>query len=129
MKNLYKFKWDCKRQGYIEGLFISEEKEVMLAEGKEAYFGEILGKHSDVYGTLEGGDVVKIDISKETLEELESIFGCDISGYNPLNYIRSVCSRCEEGFSPDECEFYFIDGDTVCCNCATEEERKLYGVS
>ena len=52
---LWKFHWDCGRAGDVEGLFIATEEEVENLIGSEVYFGEILGKHSEVYGTVEKG--------------------------------------------------------------------------
>jgi hypothetical protein len=51
-KILVKFYWDCGRNGDVEGLFITTKKELKYAIGKQIYFGEILGKHSEVYGIL-----------------------------------------------------------------------------
>jgi hypothetical protein len=86
-KYLYKFYWDCGRNGEIEGLFIATETEVTEAIGNQVYLGEVLGKHSEVYGTLEECDVKKVDVSYATLAELEDKFGDTISGYNPLEYL------------------------------------------
>lgn len=88
MKKLYKFYWDCERQGEVEGIFIADETELENAIGKSVYFGEILGKHSEVYGVLEKEDIEEMKVSKNTLEELEKILGNSISGYNPLNYVE-----------------------------------------
>jgi hypothetical protein len=87
-KSLYKFFWDCGRMGDVEGLFIADEEDVAEAIGKEVYFGEILGKHSEVYGTLDEGDLEKIDIDSETIEKLIPHLGLHWSGYNPLNYMN-----------------------------------------
>lgn len=86
-KKLYKFHWDCGRQGDLEGLFIADEQTVADAIGKEAQFGEALGKHSDVYGELEAGDVEAIELPAEIVDLLADKLGHSISGYNPLDYI------------------------------------------
>jgi len=87
MKKLYVFYWDCGRSGSVEGIFIAEEKDVKNAIGKNVYFGEILGKHSEVYGILEEKDFKKIKVSDITIKELEEVIGDTISGYNPLAYL------------------------------------------
>lgn len=87
MNKLYKFEWDCGRQGSVEGLFISTEDKVKELIGKEVYFGEILGKHSEIYGVIEEGEIVEVKLSKETISELYKVFGETISGYDPFNYI------------------------------------------
>ena len=87
MENLYSFNWDCGRNGSIDGLFIQDEEKVNGMIGEEIYFGNILGKHSEVYGTITEGDIVKVDVSNSVVEELKNAFkGHTISGYNPFDY-------------------------------------------
>ncbi|HFK1717434.1 hypothetical protein CON18_30615 [Bacillus cereus] len=88
-KYLYRFYWDCGRSGYLEGLFVATEDEVASAMGKEAYFGEVLGKHIEVYGEIEEGDITKVDISPEAVAEVSKHLGTEWSGFNPLEYIES----------------------------------------
>lgn len=78
---LWSFSWDCGRQGYVEGVFKATKEEVENAIGKEVYFGEILGKHSEVYGILEDGECELI--SDDPLYVVNAVE----SGYNPLEYI------------------------------------------
>lgn len=88
MKKLYKFHWDCGRMGDVEGLFFADEQVVEKSIGEHIHFGEILGKHSEIQGTLEKGDITSLDVSPEACEELLKAVGRNtISGYNPLEYI------------------------------------------
>lgn len=84
---LVEFFWDCGRMGDVIGLFVTTQKDLDEAYGKEVYFGEILGKHSDVYGTFEEKDIKVISEDSIFIEQLTHLLGDDISGYNPLNYI------------------------------------------
>jgi len=84
MEKLYKFGWDYGRQGVVEALFIADPRAVELVCGREVYFGEILGKHSEVYGELEESDLTVIDIPQEAIEALKKAVGRTISGHNPL---------------------------------------------
>jgi hypothetical protein len=86
-KRLWKFKWECSRDGDVEGLFIATKKDVDSMIGMEVYFGEILGKHSEIYGIIDEGDIIESYASDSTVKELEDIFGLNICGYNPLDYI------------------------------------------
>ena len=79
---LWSFYWDCGRQGEVEGLFKATKEEVENAIGKEVYFGEILGKHSEVYGTLEEGEIELV--SDNPIE----VMNATESGYNPLEYLE-----------------------------------------
>ena len=75
--------------GYVEGLFVATEDDISNALGKEVYFGEILGKHSEIFGTLEKKDLELIDIDSETVEKIGKYFdGKTWVGYNPLDYIE-----------------------------------------
>lgn len=79
---LWKFYWDCGRQGEVEGLFKATKEEVDAAIGKEVYFGEILGKHSEVYGTLEDGEIELVSDDPLTVKNAFE------TGYNPLDYLE-----------------------------------------
>lgn len=87
MLTLYKFNWDCGRQGHVAGLFVADSADVAEAIGHEVYFGEILGKHSEVYGILEDADLKIISDDQNLIKALMD--ACDgeytISGYNPVN--------------------------------------------
>lgn len=126
MKKLYKFYWDCGRQGNVEGIFIAEENEVKNAIGKDVYFGEILGKHSDVYGTIEEGEIEEIQVSETTVKEMEEVIGITISGYNPLDYVRYDCARCGDKGSIEDCYWYADNEDNMICEyCTTKEEKNV----
>jgi hypothetical protein len=88
-KVIAKFFWDCGRMGEVEGMFVSSRDELEKAYGKEVYFGEILGKHSEVYGTLDRCDIeIKTDDQAFIAKFEEIMGGGTISGYNPLSYLR-----------------------------------------
>jgi hypothetical protein len=91
MRTLYKFSWDCGRMGDVDGLFIAESEEVEAAIGKELYFGEILGKHSEVHGTFEADDVRALTCDPDLVDTLFDAFdgNKDLCGYNPLNYVQN----------------------------------------
>ena len=132
MKKLWSFYWDCGRQGYVEGIFIATEAEVNKAIGCEANFGEILGKHSEIYGTIEEGEIKELKVSQSTVFELLSVIGRNISGYNPLDYIepREMCEKCEDFYEEGESNLYVTDdGKIICESCVDEyglENLKLY---
>ena len=87
MKKLYSFYWDCGRMGGLDGIFIAEESEVKAIIGKEIYFGEVLGKHSEICGTLDEDDIVVKTDDQAFIKQLHEIMDCNtISGFNPLDY-------------------------------------------
>lgn len=88
MKKLYEFFWDCGRMGNLTGLFIAEEDEIKAIIGKNLYFGEVLGKHSEISGKLDSEDLIIKSEDLDFIEKLEEILGCNISGYNPFNYVE-----------------------------------------
>ena len=101
---LYKFYWDCGRNGCVEGVFIADKKDVEEATGRRVYFGEILGKHSEVQGTIDEGDIKMITDDKKVIEIIREHLGGGI-GYDPFEYIccehgvpdYDECPECEEG--------------------------------
>ena len=90
MRYLYEYYMDCGRMGEVEGLFVATEEEVKSAIGKEVYFGEILGKHSEVEGELEESEFNKVDIDSESVEKVALKLGRTWSGYNPLEYLAEM---------------------------------------
>lgn len=90
MFRLYRFFWDAGRMGQIESLFFATEEQIEKMLGAEINFGEVLGKHSEVYGTVEREDLEEIILSEDVLKELHFVFGKHICGYNPLDYIEDI---------------------------------------
>ena len=96
----------CGRMGSLDGLFVAEEEELDSIRGSEISFGEALGKHSDVRGSLDEGDISIVSEDQEKIEWLVEVTGGQtISGYNPLDYIEDeTCYECEESEEYCECE-------------------------
>lgn len=93
-KGLYKFYWDCGRSGKLESIFVADAKEIENVFGREVYFGEVLGKHSEIYGTLEAGDFTLLTEDKSFIELFEKHIGT--VGYNPFDYIEEDEEEDEE---------------------------------
>jgi len=89
MLGLYQFFWDCGRSGDLDGLFIATKEQVESVMGSDVYFGEVLGKHSEIYGTLDAGDITLISDDQDKVLWLRGLMkGNNISGFNPLDYIE-----------------------------------------
>lgn len=111
---LWKFDLYCGRSGDLDGLFVATELEVAEVIGKCAYFGEVLGKHSEVAGTLKETDIKKLDLDSETVEKVSKILGKTWSGFNPLHYIQYTCDKCETDYHSDE--MHEITSESKICN-------------
>lgn len=88
MRKLYRFFWDCGRMGDVEGLFVATPEQIEKSLGKDVYFGEILGKHSEIYGTLEDGDLDVVSEDQEFIDKLTDLLSENVSGYNPLDHME-----------------------------------------
>lgn len=87
-KAIYEFYWDCGRSGNVESIFIANIEDVDKAIGKKVYFGEILGKHSEIYGELSYEDLTIKTKDQDFISKFEEIMGEDFSsGYNPMDYL------------------------------------------
>jgi len=99
-KVLVAFYWDCGRMGSVDGLFVTTTEELDAAYGRQVYFGEILGKHSEVFGDLQPKDITVKSDDPAFIDKLVEIIGSEtISGYNPLDYIEESD---EEGDDEDD---------------------------
>ena len=73
-KVLYAFYWDAGRMGELEGLFISTKEEISKNIGKKVYLGEVLGKHSEVYGTFDETDIGIVSEDQDFINKCYEIF-------------------------------------------------------
>ena len=90
MYYLWNFYWDCGRMGELTGLFVATEEEIEDIIGKEIYFGEILGKHSEIFGKIKSGDITKVDLDSETVTKVSKVLGIVWSGHYPFDYIEDL---------------------------------------
>lgn len=85
MKGIYRLNIDCGRMGEVEGIFIADSEDVATLPGKYVYFGEILGKHSEICGNMEESEVTLLTDNEEAVAVVET-YGLS-TGYNPFDYL------------------------------------------
>ena len=85
-KILVEFYWDCGRSGELTGLFVTTKEKLENLYGQDAYFGEVLGKHSEISGTVTEDDfTIKTD-NQEFISLFEELIG--EQGFNPFDYVE-----------------------------------------
>jgi hypothetical protein len=84
-KGIYKLNIDCGRMGQLDGVFIADKSHVRtLIEKKiEVYWGEVLGKHSEVFGVIEPSEIIMVSEDPNAIKVIEDLRLT--SGYNPFN--------------------------------------------
>lgn len=80
---LWRFSYSC-RAGTLEGLFVATDAEVDAACKKSVYYGEVLGKHSDVEIALRPEHFERLDVDMAAVAKLTAVLGKTLSGRNPL---------------------------------------------
>lgn len=94
---LVKLDQSVGRMGDVEGLFVCTEDEYKALIGDTAYFGEVLGKHSQVTVTLNASNLTVLSRDQEKIAWLEGLVigktepaveTTTVSGLNPLHYIN-----------------------------------------
>ena len=83
MRKLYKFERYFRRQGTLRGFFIEDEKLVEKVIGERIYFGEVLGKHSEIIIDLDDEDISIVTDDQDFIDKFEKLIGC--SGHNPIS--------------------------------------------
>ena len=88
MEAVYKLHKYCGRLGDLEGLFIANKQEVqdLIDSGKTVYFGEVLGKHSDVAVSIQEKDISLVTADDKVIEVIRK-FDLE-NGFNPFDYIE-----------------------------------------
>lgn len=105
-KAIFKFHANCGRMGDLEGVFISTKEKVDMLVSSEVmvYFGEVLGKHSEIYGSL-GADAFTFVTDNE--ETVKVISDNDLtSGFNPFHYSVSEFDPEDYGLEGNGDEYY-----------------------
>jgi hypothetical protein len=110
-KAIYKMEASFGRMGNLEGIFVAEKQYIdyLLKHEVEIYFGEVLGKHSDVSGSLEQHEI-KLVTDKEDFIKMFEEHGMN-SGHNPLYYsilYSSVENEENEGMYDDWTVYDYI---------------------
>ena len=76
--------------GSLSGLFIAEASQLNFSDERgincnELYFGEVLGKHSEVSFVMSDDYLNIVSRDQALIKQLETIFGSKtLSGYNPV---------------------------------------------
>lgn len=79
---------DCGRMGVLDGVFIADDSavQILLSKQKSIYFGEVLGKHSNINVILKEENI-KLVTNDPTVVELFETHQLQ-SGFNPFHYIE-----------------------------------------
>ncbi len=78
---------DFGRMGNLTGVFVTDtnEMEKLIDSKSEIYFGEVLGKHSDVFCPITKQNITLVTTDDEFIDLFEKH---ELSnGYNPFDYI------------------------------------------
>jgi hypothetical protein len=88
-KAIYKMCFDCGRSGDLDGVFVTTEQKVkkLIESEIEVQFGEALGKHSEVYGSVTESEISFVTDDEDFVIKFEH-YGLDV-GYNPFEYMST----------------------------------------
>ena len=85
MQKIFKYSLNYGRMGTLEGMFFSTEEEIGKILGKEIYFGDVLGKHSNINVEFERSDFEVVEVTDDFVKTIKEL-GLVPNGYNPLEY-------------------------------------------
>lgn len=85
-KLLYRYYLDCGRMGELEGVIVLTPDDLVNHAGKTVCFGEVLGKHSDIYDEDWVNNLELLTNDQDFINRALE-FGVIPSGYNPLSYM------------------------------------------
>ena len=87
MKAIWKLDLDYGRDGDLQGIFVAEKEDLDAIDGKTLYFGDALGRHSNVTKVCNlSKDIKKVTDNAEAVAMFEK-YDMEI-GYNPLAYLE-----------------------------------------
>ncbi len=109
MKAVYKMNIDCGRMGNLEGVFVAEKSHIdyIINKKLDIYFGEVLGKHSEISGVIDESEIKMVSDNPEVVKVIEEN---DLSsGFNPLYQTVLNCEELGLIGHEDEELYNFID--------------------
>lgn len=96
MKGIYRFQYECGRMGTLSGVFVADSDDVGKIDGECVYFGEVLGKHSDIEADIRSNDNLKLLSADGLAVEVFETLNLE-TGHNPFDYWE----RDDHGDHPD----------------------------
>lgn len=84
---LYKLDVDCGRMGNLTGVFESTPEAIKSLMNKKIYFGEVLGKHSEIVVTFEEGEIEFLTDDEDFINKAR-LYNLIPTGYNPFDYLE-----------------------------------------
>lgn len=116
---LVEFDFDCGRLGSLDGMFLLDTKgkvllDALVASEREVYFGEVLGKYSEVSGPIGPEDLTTRRLSardaalllRVTRKAMKPHGWATLHGYNPLQTLLDACWESEHGTEPEGFQAY-----------------------
>ena len=103
-KGIYKLDVSVGRMGDLDGVFVATKEQVDTLINDEiiVYFGEVLGKHSEVYGGIEKHEIKFITNDKVVVD---LFVDNDLSnGFDPFDYTTTGFDFEKWGLSNDDDE-------------------------
>lgn len=94
-KAIYKMNFDCGREGELNGIFVAKKSHVKILIESEiyVYFGEVLGRHSEIYGPVDESEIIFITDDENAVNVFEE-HNLE-SGYNPFDFTAIKLDRCD----------------------------------
>ena len=91
MLRLIRFNFNCGRMGTLSGIFVLDEDDwatwqELVATKHRIYFGEVLGKHSEITGPISPTDFSVVSEDQDFCHKFQEL-RC-ASGHNPLDYLE-----------------------------------------
>lgn len=97
---LVSFDVECGRQGEVSGLFVCDQDRLESLYGQTAYFGEILGKHSEVIIDIEADQFTIKSEDVDFITKLVALLSPHISGYSPFDHMP-IAYGCSSALSAE----------------------------
>lgn len=101
-RKLYRYQEYFGRSGHLEGLFVAESDDVAKVMGRRVCFGEVLGKHSEVNGTI-SDKTLTVAVDDAAFVEQFSALLPDGVGINPIDQaMEELLDEEDDALNPDD---------------------------
>lgn len=85
---IYRFSYYCGRMGTVSGIFVAPKEAVNRLYGQTVFFGEVLGKHSNISAEITENNLMLVD---DRYDHVCMFTELNLTnGINPLEFVSET---------------------------------------
>jgi hypothetical protein len=120
---LYRWSASFGRMGHLNGISLCTASKLRRAAGHVVFFGEVLGKHSEVFYEVDEADFYALTSDQDFISKARELGLLDV-GADPIDALGDWCPVHESYFSDQDAAWDYDSGDDPIMLCPACHDEK-----